>query len=141
MKKENIIIIGLAVAILAIGGLYFRSGETQKNFGNLNVNENAYSSGITYATTSISTNIATSLLVRATSSRTYAKICNLSANYVYLYKQSTSTGVLTGMGEPLSATSSNGISCATYNSIDPYTGQIFGITGATSTVSIESLQN
>ena len=141
MNKQNITIAGLVVAILAISGLYFRSGETQKNFGNLNVNENAYSSGVTYSTSSISTNTATSLLVRATSSRTFAKVCNQGTSTVFIYKQSTSTGIITGMGTPLFATSSYQGSCFTYDEIDPYLGQIWGTALNTSTVSVESLQN
>ena len=132
----GIIIVGL-FAVSVIQGMKISQTDT---LGSLFVSENSYSSAPTYSTSSVVIT-AGSLLARATSSRTFAKICNQSANTVYLYKQATSTGVVTNMGYPIYATSSNGLSCATYDANDPYLGQIWGIAAATSTVSIESIQN
>ena len=144
MNKENKIIIGIGVVIIVLlAVMVFKIDTTNKTqkLGNLNVNENAYSQAATYSTSSISTNTATSLLVRATSSRTFVNVCNLSNNTVYLYKQATSTGVALGMGYPLFATSTGNQGCKSYDEIDPYLGQIWGIADATATVSVEYLQN
>ena len=139
MNKAEKIIVLTGIVILGLLAI-IAFAPTNQPFGSLNVNENAYSGAVTYSTSSIGTDTATSLLAKATSSRTFAKVCNQGASIVFIYKQSTSTGIVTGMGTPLFATSSYLGSCVTYDEIDPYLGQIWGIALATSTVSVESKQ-
>ncbi len=141
MNKIIQIIFGIVVVgLLAVITLKVYAPAKNVPLGSLFVDENAYSSGVSYTSSTMTTNIATSLLVRATSSRTFVKICNRSANTVDIYKQSTSTGIVVGMGTPLHATSTTGVDCVTYDSSDPYLGQVWGISAITSTLSIESKQ-
>lgn len=131
----------VAIAILGLTfGLGYFLRPVQEQFGSFFVNENAYSSA-SYASSSMTNSIATSLLARATSSRTTAKICHVSGGTVFLYKQATSTGVVVSQGDPIYPFASSTKTCATYDVNDPYIGAVWGISGTTSTVSIESVQN
>lgn len=143
MNKQNITIVGLIIVLFAVGGLYFK--QTKTNLGNLNVNENAYRSGVAYSTSSILGNVATSLILKATSSRTYAEVCVVTGNRIWIYKQATSTGIATGMGYPLySTTTATGFEyepCFKVDASDPYLGEIWAIAETTSTVTVDYLQN
>lgn len=136
---KNISIIILAIAIVA-GALIISNGN-QRNVGNIFTNPNAYSSGVSYTSSTLTNSVAKLLLPRATSSRTMAKICLISGNTTYLYKQATSTGVVVNQGDPIYLASSTASrTCATYDANDPYIGDVWSISDATSTVSIESKQ-
>lgn len=130
----GIIVVGFLTIITF--GIY----KNENNLGNIFVNENAYTSA-SYATTTMTNSVETSLLARATSSRTMAKICHISGGTVYLYKQATSTGVINGRGNPIYPFgSSTPQTCVSYDVNDPYIGQVWGISSVTSTVSVESKQ-
>ena len=142
MNKSIQLFFGIiAIALLASIAVN-QSGFLKRNLGNLNVDENAYSSGVTYTSSTISNNVATVILARATSSRTFAKICDRTgATTTWIYKQATTTGAILGMGSPILASSSNLYPpCLAIDSLDPYLGQLVAISGATTTLSIESLQ-
>ena len=143
MNKSIQLFFGIiAIALLASIAVN-QSGFLKRNLGNLNVDENAYSSGVTYTSSTISNNVATVILARATSSRTFAKICDRTgATTTWIYKQATTTGAVLGMGSPIFATTTHNMypSCLAIDSLDPYLGQLVAISGATTTLSIESLQ-
>lgn len=135
------------------------NNQSNQNLGNLFVNENAYGDNNTiYSTTTLVRNVATLILSRATSTRNFAKICHLHTtdalnaiptSTVFLYKQSTSTGVNMYGGIPIYipiniATTVNriGTDCVSFNFEDPYIGEVWGIANATATtLSIEANQN
>ena len=144
MNKLTQLVFGIIVVSLLT---FIAFKDIKENLGNLNVNENAYSSASTYSTSTLTNSSATLLLSKATSSRTYAKICNpKGADIAFIYKQATSTGVSinAGTGSPIFASSSTSYpqldACFNINSDDPYLGQVWGIVNATSTLTIESVQ-
>ena len=132
--------VSLLAIIAFVGVVNYKN--SQGTLGNLFVDENAYSSTPTYTSSTISNGSATVILVRATSSRTFAKICDRTgATTTWIYKQATTTGVVTGMGSPILASSTNVYSpCFIVDYNDPYLGQLVAISGATTTLSIESKQ-
>lgn len=143
-KTEKIIVAGIAVLLLSVGAMIVL-GKKSQNFGSLFVEQHSYSAAATYASTTLTNNVAASLLSRATSSRTFARICvrEDSANNVpvKLWKQATSTGVVTVSGHPIySSSTAGGQNCMTLDANDPYLGQVWGISAATTSVTIESLQ-
>mgnify|MGYP001566753350 CR=1 FL=1 len=144
MKKENLlIVIGLAILLL-IGGLFIGKGSV--NLRGIETNPNAYSSAPSYSTSTLTNNLATIIVPRATSSRVYAQVCNYtSADILWVYKQATSTGVVIGRGSPAFSSSSANYPqfqpCFRVDSDDAYTGQIWGIINSTTTVTVEYLQS
>ena len=145
MNKLTQLIFGILVISLLILIASVVIKENVVSFGNINVNENAYSSAPVYSTSTLTNSVATLLLARATSSRTYAKICNpQGSDIVWIYKQSTSTNVVVNRGTPIYSSSTTGYpqlnSCITFDDNDPYMGGVYGIVSATSTVTIESIQ-
>lgn len=112
-----------------------------ERMGNIFVNPDSYTSGdVNYASSTLSSG-AEEVLSRATSSRRFARICNRTGEgTVYLYKIATSTGVVVnGGGFPIS-TSTAHANCMTINSDDPYRGAVWAVSSASTTVSIESIQ-
>lgn len=146
MNKLQKSILALALLLGLIGvGLNLIVRNQPVNVGSIFEERDAYSSAPTYSTTSLSNSTATSLVSRATSTRTFVEICSVTGDaVVYLYKQATTTGVAVQQGHPIIATSTASYSqydnCFKVDSNDPYTGQIYGISSVTTTVSIESLQ-
>lgn len=134
-KMNKTIIIISIITLIFIVGLY---SKNEGSLGNILVNENAYSSA-SYTSSTITNSIATSVLSKATSSRTMAKICLLTGGTTFLYKQATSTGVVVNQGDPIYATSTPK-SCAVYDDNDPYFGQVWAISDVTSTLVIEYKQ-
>jgi hypothetical protein len=142
----------LSVAVLAITVCFVvvvtavRFSSTDEKLGNIFVNEDAYGSGVTFTSSTLTNNVATLLIPRATSSRTMARVCFTpgQGTIVWLFAQGTSTGVMVNEGTPIFATSSamyGGIpGCKTYNASDPYFGGVYSITSATSSVTIEYKQ-
>jgi len=131
--NKSIIIITLIIALVS---LYFSTSS--QPLGNIATNPDAYNSaGVAYSSSTLSSG-AEEVLSRATSSRSFARICNRTGeDVVYLYKKSTSTGVVVnGGGFPLNATSS----CMTINQNDPYTGAVWAVSSASTTVGIEAIQ-
>ncbi len=144
MKKY--IIIGIIIAIVSFFIGYYSMPIERYIYGNLNVSENAYNDSVTYATSTLTNGVATLLVQKATSTRTYAKVCNPSGTDVlaWIYKQSTSTGVVINKGTPIFASSTTAYPqidvCMTIDEKDPYSGQVWGIVNSTTTLTIESVQ-
>ena len=143
MNKIEKTVIGLAL-VLSVISLVVRFPGKQV-VGNIFVEENAYSSAVTYTSTTLTNDVATLLVSRATSSRTYAQVCYRedSANNVpiKIFKQATSTGIAITSGHPIySSSTSAGQNCFRVDMNDPYTGQIWAISAATTSASIEVLQ-
>jgi len=152
MTKTEKLIIALVVVLSAVsivGQIARRNPQAlPPGVGSLFVQSNSYSTPPTYTSTTLTNDIATELVARATSSRNIARICmredNASSTFpVYIWKQGTSTGVATSSGYPIyfNASTSNSQSCFTVDASDPYTGQIWGIAKTTTTLTIEVLQN
>lgn len=145
MNKEKKIFAGILLLFLGAFAWIMLSPK-EEPIGNLAKDGHAYSSALTYATTSLTNNVAARLLVRATSSRSTARVCNVDgAERVWTYKQSTSTGIVANQGFPIYATSGTAWpqipNCLLIDQNDPYLGEIWAIVSATTTVSVESLQN
>lgn len=146
MNKIEKIVLALAI-IISILSVVIQLAISDKPIGNIFVESNAYSAAPTYASTTITNNLATSLIPRAASSRNIARICHRddSANNVavFIFKQATSTGVaVVGGGFPIySSSTSAGQNCFMVGINDPYLGEIWGISSATTSVTIEYLQN
>lgn len=145
-KTEKILLFCVAIIGIAVGGLYL--GKTNVSSGNVFTHPNAYSSGVVYTSSTLLGGVPTSILPRATSSRTFAKICNdvSPTSTVFLYKQTTSTGVVLNYGTPIypvaySSSTYTPRNCAIYDWNDPYTGQVWGLTNGSGTIiSVESVQ-
>ncbi|KKM64270.1 hypothetical protein LCGC14_1503110, partial [marine sediment metagenome] len=135
-------VIGLALILSVISLIVSIPGK--QAVGNIFVEENAYSSAVIYTSSTLTNDTATLLVSRATSSRTYAQICfrEDSANNVpiKIFKQATSTGIATTSGHPIYASSTSMRDCFRVDMNDPYTGQIWAISAATTSASIEVLQ-
>ena len=143
MNKIEKTVIGLAL-VLSVISLVVRFPGKQV-VGNIFVEENAYSSAVTYSSTTLTNDVVTSLIPRATSSRNIARVCvaENSANNVAtkIFKQATSTGITIELGYPIYGSSTDASQiCMTVNANDPYTGQIWGISDATTTVTTEYSQ-
>lgn len=140
--KIQIIFGVLIVGLLATIAFH----PVQQAVGNIFSNDNAYSTGVTYASSTLTNSVATLLIPRAASSRTYAEVCvRASVGVIWIYKQATSTGVSVDQGHPLYASSTSSLypqydGCVKYDADDPYTGQVWGITDTTSSVAIEYKQ-
>lgn len=145
--EKAAIIVAVIFSLVALGVQFLKSDRAPQSFGNIFVGPNAYSSAVTYTSSTLTNSVATSLVPRATSSRSYAQVCfgDNSANSqpVFLFKQATSAGVALNVGHAIyaSSTGTSGPKCLRADWDDPYTGQIWGITNATATVWIEYLQN
>ena len=142
MNKLERVILALVVIISVMAfGVQFSGKQA---VGNIFVEENAYSSAVIYTSSTLTNDTATLLVSRATSSRTYAQICfrEDSANNVpiKIFKQATSTGIATTSGHPIYASSTSMRDCFRVDMNDPYTGQIWAISAATTSASIEVLQ-
>lgn len=141
--KIPIVLTGISIGIGLLIGYIVWGGET---LGNIAREQNAYSSALTHTSSTLTNSVATRVLTRATSSRSTAKICNRDGvERVWLYKQATSTGVAVNQGFPIYATSGTAWPqlppCLVLDANDPYLGEIWAITSATTTITIESLQN
>lgn len=144
MKKENLLIVICLAILILVGGLFI--GKDSVNLRGIETSPNSYSSAPTYSTSTLTNNLATAIVPRATSSRVYAQVCNyISSDILWIYKQATSTGVVISRGSPVFASSSTNYPqlqpCFRIDADDPYTGQIWGIINSTSTITIEYLQN
>lgn len=141
-KIEKILLVCVIVIGIAVGGLYV--GRNNVSYGNIFSESNAYSGGVVYTSSTLIGGTPLQILPRATSSRTFAKICNelAATSTVFLYKQATSTGVVLNYGTPIYPTSTQlGLSCAIYDLNDPYTGAVWGLTNGSGTiVSVEYKQ-
>ena len=137
--KNIFILLAIILGLTAIGLNVFRDTPV----GSLFVSENAYSGAVTYSTNTLNTG-AEEVLVRATSSRTYAEICHSPVNStrdpVFLFKQSGVSGVAVNSGKAIFATSSTKGSCMRLDTDDPYLGAVFAISLASTTLTIESIQ-
>lgn len=148
MNKYEKLAIGAAI-ILAVASILvqfiFRKAEPRSiNIGSIFTEPHAYSTGATYVSTQLTNSLATLLISRATSSRTFCEVCqnSTSSAIVWLFKQGTSTGVAVNLGYPLYSSSTNfGLPCARYDADDPWTGQVWGIAGVTTTVTTSCVQN
>jgi len=151
MKKSEklLLLIVFIVIVVCLLGIW-RSlwivlpTENSINLGNLFSELHAYSGGLTYSTTSITNEIATLLLQRATTSRTIARFCQIAgAAPTWIYKQGTSTNVVKNMGFPIASSTGDALNydnCMTIDASDPYTGQVWGFSSATTTISVEAKQ-
>jgi hypothetical protein len=143
MKK---IIIGILIAMVGFMVGYFAFQENKPQIvGNILNNDNAYSVGGTYVTSTLTSGVATLLVPRATSSRTYAKVTVLGdAARVFIYKQATSTGVVVNRGSIIFASTTTQYpqfpAEFKVDSSDPYTNEIWGVSEATTSVAIEYKQ-
>ena len=132
----------LVVAALVFAGvMLLRDSGDEVQLGNLVKDRDAYSGAATYTAPSLVNNTATSILSRATSSRNIAKICNIGADTVWTFKQATSTNVAVNTGYPIYSSSTNAAqSCLVLDELDPYTGEVWGIATATTTITVETVQ-
>lgn len=148
IKTKDIILTGL----IALAGavvlfiLYSAYSQESKIVGNIFTDTDAYSGvqPITYTSSTLSGGVATLLVPRATSSRTYALVSQLNGtSTVFIYKQTTSTGVVVDQGTPLFTSSTpSGSPFFRVDKNDPYTGEIWGVSNGTTTkVLIEYHQN
>lgn len=136
MSKDTKYIIGAIVIVFLL--LTFSQPSVNPVLKGIEKTLTAYSGASTYSTVSV-TGVAVEILPKATSSRSYAEICNLGAGRVWIFKQATSTGVAVNTGKALYSTSTtNGVNCVFYGVDDPYTGAVWGVSSeATSTVDVE----
>lgn len=145
MNKITQIILFIGIIAVGFSAIIYING-LKSNLGNLNVNDNAYSSSATYSTSTLTNGVATLLVQKATTTRTYVKVCNPSGTDVlaWIYKVSTSTNVVVNKGTPIFASSTTAYpqidACMTINENDPYLGQVWGIVNSTTTLTIESVQ-
>ena len=140
MKQNIFIALALIIALAAFGVNFFK-----QPVGSVFSEPNAYSAAPTYSTNTLNSG-AELLVSRAANRRSFVRICNVTGqDVVFLYKQNTATGVIIDQGSPIYATSGTNWpqvpACMTLDANDPYTGAIFGISSASTTVSIEQLQN
>lgn len=138
--KNYILTLAIALSVFAIGLNLLKPPAV----GNIFRESNSYSQALTYSTNTLNTG-AEELVARATSSRTYCEICHSPTNStldpVFLFKQATSTGVAVNSGKAIFATSSIEGSCMRLDTSDPYTGAIWGISTASTTVTIGCIQS
>lgn len=138
-KSEKLIVVLATVLSFAAFALQFAGifGEEPKKAGNIVVDENAYSSSTVYTSSSLTGNLATLVVPKATSTRTYAQVClsEAATSSVWVYKQGTSTGIVVGGGEAIYPSSSAASKpCLRVDANDPYYGEIWVITRPTGTV-------
>jgi len=132
-----IIIIALLVSFVSLG-ISWRSNDSSE-LGGLRRNPNAYSATSTYSSVSVTGETVVQILTVATTTRAYARICNIGGGTVFVFKQPTDNGVVVRLGHPLySTTTTNGDNCLTLGVNDPYLGALWAVSEiATSTVMVE----
>ena len=141
IEKAILVVIVMVFAVIVINGFLIYESINDGKLGSLNVSENAYTSDVVYTSSTISGN--TLFLSRATSSRTFGRICqkDSSINTVWLFK-ATTTGMQVNMGSPIYPSSSPaGKTCEIYDINDPFLGAVYGTSSGAASVSIEVLQN
>ena len=118
--------------VISIAALYSAISVADDMFGFASGWENAYSSGITSASSTLSATAA--LVLSANNDRQIATIVNDGSVVAYCHKTATSTGVTAQTGIRLNA---SGGTLEFNKSDDPYTGALYCITqSGTSTLSV-----
>jgi len=128
----------LITTIVFFGGFYLGSQKESGILGFAPGWSGAYSSGVTHSSSTLTNSVAKKIL-SSNGERQMVELCldqAGTAGTVWLYKIATSTGVITGQGQPIFASSSYQRACLRFDASDPWTGEIWGISSVTSTVSI-----
>ncbi len=157
MKILTYLILGCFLTVVLVGVfILLKNPPVVQNLAGIQSLKTTYTKNSSYSSTTLSNGVATLIISKATSSRSYASVCfasssqlNAVTSTVWIYKQATSTGVVVNLGFPLyqainsvAATTiqNNPDSCKVFDVNDPYTNAVYAIANNTSTLLIETNQ-